>query len=701
MSQYQFIINSDAPNLFPENENLLILDSDLDVVKNTETVDTIYSTLTLNNSFSKLHSLMQNNFYEPLDTQITVEMQQHLEKVNSLNHLYDVKKYLGEQEEFLTRVNYLFKILRIAPPISFLTYLRTYYYENDYTDNSIETNNLNLINRWYRDVLYSNYLIKKYVGTVSLYEYIFKSFYRFGSATIRSKYSEGGVFTPFTNKFFKLLDFVGKGDILNNSSLNYLLPDTTNSKWPYSVNIYGIKEINDLKSLDYFKYDTTKFYDEGIEYNEFEELKKYDPSLYDSGIPLGLSGSGLVLDITADYVMHHTNALFSTECIMDNPWLDYIYDFSKKAKRASDVLMIGTQVSLVATNTGQYISDPVKQQLDGEYFTHPNIKAKFQVIKTNYDINRNISFVRLGSSTYDDGISNVFADHNTDPLTCVIPTDIKVPIFEMSVGQYEVNQLGSYQNLNVVVHKNTFEKQEMINQSIGETIVPLSLTIAQSNYVGEVPTTTIYFPHKTLSLGSCTFRLEFLFTLEDNSQTKRYILIKEVYNTDLKKYIPIIYYLDENRYKLSLETVNVLVDYNEDYEYSSEITYYPSLTDNLIKVLPYETVNGLTSYCKINHIDGTLELKLMIDPTSKLNFISSYNGTETFNLDSKIECSYITNSIRSLNSSTNSISSLIGITEIGIFNTTNDMIAYGSFPPIIYDTSKYHLTFNCLMELPT
>jgi hypothetical protein len=816
MGKYQFVIDSDAPNLIPQNEYVEIKTSDLEQVKNTQTQDTDYNPLKLKSSFTKLHSLMQNNFYEPLETQLTVELQQHLEKINSLNFLYTSEKYLGEQDEFLTRITYLFRLLNIKPPVSFLSYLKIYYYTEDFVDNSIESDNTNLVNRWYRDILHSNYIMKKYIGTISLYEFIFKSFYRFGSATIRSKYINVGIFTPFTNKYFKLLDFFGKGDLINISTLNHLLPTDSKTKWPNSVNFFGIKEINDLKSLDYYKYDTGRIYDDGVIYSEdVPPVPSGEYFNFDTGIPLGVSGSGLVLDICADYVMHHVNSLFHNECIMDNPWLDYISEFAKKAKRASDQIMVGTQVSLVASNTGQYISDPNVQKVNDEFFTHPNIKAKFQVIKENFDANRNISYVRLGTSTYDDGVSNVFADHTVDPSTCNVPSDVKSPTFEMSVGQYEVNELNNYINLNIMVHRNSFTKQELRDQTLniaqayypskkeyiaGEeidaSILPVlvcikgdgkvyraskNISTGRTNVVGFIetgiilenssvevlqsgkisgfsgltsdvsiyasgtdieatwgtitqntssidpdddetinigiansssmievkvvpaysaPTTTISFPHKTLSIGSCIFKIELILKQEDNTDTKRYILIKEIYNTSLKKYVPILFYLDENQYKLSSDNIDVLVDITEDSEYSFETTYFPSLTDNLIRVLPYETVEDITTFCKIDHTEGTLSLKMMVDDTSKLKFISLYNGTGTVELNSKIECSYTTNSIRSLNSATNNISALVGITEIGIFNTNNNMIAYGTFPYIIYDTSNYHVTFNCLMEQP-
>jgi hypothetical protein len=43
-------------------------------------------------------------------------------------------------------------------------------------------------------------------------------------------------------------------------------------------------------------------------------------------------------------------------------------------------------------------------------------------------------------------------------------------------------------------------------------------------------------------------------------------------------------------------------------------------------------------------------------------------------------------------------SSIVAITELGIFNTDDNLIAYATFPPIIYDSLKHHLSLNVFIK---
>jgi hypothetical protein len=43
-------------------------------------------------------------------------------------------------------------------------------------------------------------------------------------------------------------------------------------------------------------------------------------------------------------------------------------------------------------------------------------------------------------------------------------------------------------------------------------------------------------------------------------------------------------------------------------------------------------------------------------------------------------------------------SPIVAITELGVFNTDDQMVAYGVFPPIIYDSSRHHLSLNLFIK---
>jgi len=110
--------------------------------------------------------------------------------------------------------------------------------------------------------------------------------------------------------------------------------------------------------------------------------------------------------------------------------------------------------------------------------------------------------------------------------------------------------------------------------------------------------------------------------------------------------------------------------------------------------------NKIPVYCKIDHYNGKIELKIKANPSSKLGENTQYNGTgEPVEKLIDVTCSYTTNSIKRTSAeASSSIASFARITEVGVFNSSDQMVAYGTFPPIIYDTDKYHLSVNCLIE---
>lgn len=685
MSQYNILVPSDFAGTIDDETYIKYFTVDSEVIKNTEIIDTSYNPLIIKNLGEDLHSLLKNDFYLPLMNVLTDELQQFLEYCYVHEKMWDTDIYFGDQEEFVERVSNILNILNLNPPMEFLEYLIENYYESDFSPITYITDTLNIKNKWLKDILKNSFLVKKWAGSIQAYNYIFSSMYRNGSTSIRSKYVNVGVFTAFTNKYFKITEFFGSDEFFIKSSMSRLLPDSSNSKWPLSINIRGIYDYFYLANIQYYKYDTGKTYDEGL---GTEDILKYD-----TGVSFGAEDKGLILDITADKVMTHKNSLNLNECLIDAPWLNYIKSFSLLAKKVTDPIMIGTQISLVASNSGQYITNPLVQILEDEYYTHPNIKAKFQIIKTNWNENFNISKIKIGTGSYDDGVSNVFADHTQNPDLITIPSDISQPLFETAIGQYEINPIGDYLAVTTMIHKTSFINENLVNQLF---------TFSQSQVLDEdVVTTTIQFPHKSITPGSCSFKIELNFTLEDATVVKRTIILQETFDNELNNYIvsPII--LNEFDVKIQNEYFDSPIDFLVDSEMSSDMEYIPSKRDNLLTLIPLEDLLGKSIFCKIDHVNGTLSLKLKIDPLSKIGSIDPYVGNNTLEINGNIVCSYDTNSIRSINSSAiKDTSSIIGITEVGIFNTLGKMIAYGVFPPIIYDAEKYHLTFNCLLQKP-
>ena len=63
-----------------------------------------------------------------------------------------------------------------------------------------------------------------------------------------------------------------------------------------------------------------------------------------------------------------------------------------------------------------------------------------------------------------------------------------------------------------------------------------------------------------------------------------------------------------------------------------------------------------------------------------------------------LNTNYQVNTTRSFTDPTDKTRSLVGITEMGIFNTDGNMIAYATFPPVIYDSYRHHLSLNIFIK---
>jgi hypothetical protein len=80
--------------------------------------------------------------------------------------------------------------------------------------------------------------------------------------------------------------------------------------------------------------------------------------------------------------------------------------------------------------------------------------------------------------------------------------------------------------------------------------------------------------------------------------------------------------------------------------------------------------------------------------------VSIFDTTHTCRagFPSFLTADYTVNSKRNFASNGDNTSSIVSITEVGVFNQANQMIAYGTFPPIIYDSARHHLSLNLFIK---
>jgi hypothetical protein len=393
----------------------------------------------------------------------------------------------------------------------------------------------------------------------------------------------------------------------------------------------------------------------------------------------------MLLEITLDTTLTHYNTVKSYECLQDIMYLDFLKRLAYLVMPAKSNIFFGSQLTLVARNTGQYISDRTKQINNGVLYTHPNIKAKFQVIKEKWYHNNTVSYIVLGTGRLDDGTANVFVTdlENPDDPSFDKPIQVKEPIFSTRVSDYEIFSYNGYTVISAIINKVEFTNQLLINTPI---------TIGQTDFVGDVPETIINFPHTFIAKGTAKFEINLTFKINDTTYRTRILYLEESFDMTIKDFIMKAVLLTENR-QLAKDTIETYNGYGE----LLDPEYQEAKSAEYAELQPYPDGNMV----KFDRIAGTLRFKLKCKTGSTVDTVPVYVGNSVLVINSDITCTYTTNSIKSLNpQEKNAQTQSVAITEIGVFNTNDEMVAYGVFPPIIYDSENYHISINCLLENP-
>jgi len=208
---------------------------------------------------------------------------------------------------------------------------------------------------------------RKYYGSYLGYEMIFSSLRKHGSVYLVGKY--GDQHDHNHKRYFRLVD-------ANENRIKKFLP---------------INEAGNITS-----YPHTGFldgYDDELNYqidfpNSFNStswngLKKLNPSY---------NNKTIVLDVSLDKVLKHLNSKDTSKSLIDTPWLDYVKQESKKAKRINETIKIGSQLTIVVDTSGFYT------KISNQNFTHPETEVKAFIFNKNYEENSNITKIRLGTA---------------------------------------------------------------------------------------------------------------------------------------------------------------------------------------------------------------------------------------------------------------------------------------------------------------
>ncbi len=138
-------------------------------------------------------------------------------------------------------------------------------------------------------------------------------------------------------------------------------------------------------------------------------------------------------------------------------------------------------------------------------------------------------------------------------------------------------------------------------------------------------------------------------------------------------------------------------------EYRTDLNYFQVTTSSYIK---YE--DGQLSMILLSNpaYDKTVNPELETDfEKYGISFTSNFEPDLFSHTDinhstvaGTLISSYYVNTTQNFADRQDHKSPIVAITELGVFNTQDQMIAYGVFPPIIYDSSKHHLSLNLFIK---
>jgi len=595
------------------------------------------------------HSALKNQFYKSLSDSLVEEQKNLNDRAYVLSKFFDLMFFDGDETHFIEKVGSLFELM----DFTFANFF------TQYANSPISSErNIDREHDFLRRLAESIPIRKKYAGSLYSYNLPFKIVRKLGAVQLATEYNTSENFTIETQKPFRFM---------NIDSLINALPG--GDIFPSSPHIPPVKDFAYISPV-YLRWDTGNIYDDT------------PPLQYDTSIAVSDKGKSIFIEYSLNEILKHNNTFSTNKCLMDTPWLDLANSMLPTIKRARDKVSIGSQITLVADYENKFNS----LSLDPNY-SHPNIEAKFQTLRGVWENPEDISYIKVGSGGYGNPEidNNVFIsiDEKYYEKNPTIPTELQNPLFESYVGPNEKNHVGDYLAITP-----TFKHKEFKNEKIINTPITIN---GKDVLDGNIVTTTISTIHKTLTPGSCKFLIEFQSNLY-GEEIKQYIEISEKLNITKGIYDPIVKYFHYNgSYKQLIDdNTKALSGYIDDNNYSADTTYLPSVKMKMYDLVPIagETnTYGYPLYAKIDHLNGQITINIKYNAEGILkDIIEATIPSATINTDV-----YHTYKINSSNS-------ISKVSEVGLYNSNRDLVAYGTFPPIIYDSTKYHLSFNILAK---
>jgi hypothetical protein len=458
------------------------------VVQETTTVATIRALpdyVYIVNPIVNLHSKMHNQFYRDLMDTLKDEAQNLVDHSSYLKTLFDIDYFDGDTTNFSQKIDNLVYQFNYQGPVFFSTSVN--FEVGDARDITKEHDFL-------RNIVKHIWLSRAWAGTANGYALTFKLVNRLGSAHPRAVYLQGSSSLDIsTGKLYRLLDTDLFQLAIPGGSYSYIDQYSQTIVEPtYFPNSPHIPATTSLNNVTY----ASLYWDTGHNWDEIPTIK------WDLRITPPNYGKGLILEYSLDRILHNTNVIGTTESLQQQIFLDAIEAQLPTIQKASESVSVGSQITMVTSKDGKF------NTLSNLVYTHPNIKAKFQVFKylpdkvtPSWNSVDQVNYIKIGSGGYSvpNVDNNVFVDRTQNPNDPgkIVPIDVQSPVYESYVGEAERSTLGSgYGLVNTTIHPRTFSKVEGF----------ASILINEKNVIKEdIHPTNINLPHTLISRGTLNY----------------------------------------------------------------------------------------------------------------------------------------------------------------------------------------------------
>lgn len=203
----------------------------------------------------------------------------------------------------------------------------------------------------------------------------------------------------------------------------------------------------------------------------------------------------------------------------------------------------------------------------------------------------------------------------------------------------------------------------------------------------------------------------------ENNPYWQYITVKDVFDSKIKTWSSIA----RVSRQIKSEKGTQLVHQNMAGEDDVYVEVNPSLgyseTSQALQVYPVEYIDhkaGIVSMILLGNkqydpdwriAQGLPEIEesferygIEFSSNFTLSNISSETELVHATISGDLLASYFTNTTKNFADPQDKKGSIVAITELGVFNIANKMIAYATFPPIIYDSVRHHLSLNLFIK---